>query len=380
LRILPKSMELLTAMEAMAIEARARDARHFEPKVRGDKDEDQDPAGAFVRALLGCVSEGIPWHYGSRTSPTSFPRGKLAFRETVRSLAPRGIKHQVITTTPTRIQDLRIVRVVRAAHGCLANVPAVTQEMLANAETLISAFDLAEPFANLEQAIVTAKSCLTRSNGEHPAAAELIVRSLEVLSREYAAAGVICPVPGGLARFRNLEELWERCVLRLVNCSPTLIRDSAAQFHGLIALDYRLFSDGGPKLDPDIVSFHGDRVFAIVDAKYKRMGYSESASAEDLYQLTAYVRRTSAHIGILVYFATDSSKAELVGTTPEGALVIVISLSAELLLSERENALEKLLARSAGARKRIDESFADDMGQARRNGISDLPGDVFFGA
>jgi 5-methylcytosine-specific restriction endonuclease McrBC regulatory subunit McrC len=259
--------------------------------------DEQDPAGAFARALVDCLHAGVTWFYRTHTGPTSFPRGRLQFSETVRLMASRGIRHRVITTIPVRAQQTDLVRVVRAASACVAEIPSATPKIKAEVEALLVALDPAVPFQSIADAISTAE--LVRASmfaDGHLAAMHLTDCSIALLRRQYEVGGRMQPIAGGFAHFKNLEELWERCVLRLIECCPIIQRQAAVGFHGLSGSGLRLFDDGGPELDPDIATFQSGSVAAIVDAKYKRIDAEAPAAASDLYQLTAYVRRTAAAI------------------------------------------------------------------------------------
>jgi hypothetical protein len=213
----------------------------------------------------------------------------------------------------------------------------------------------------------------------NPAALELTTRSVELISQEYAGTGIVEHVPGGIARFQDLEDLWELCTHHLVE---SWLRRSgtpgAAALHALRASGIRLFEDGGPELDPDIVVKDGQRITAVFDAKYKALDWGSSGSAADLYQITAYVRRLSARAGILVYFAYEREQAMLVGTTSKGAQVACASISPELLLAEGGNALVRLFNDSPSVGERLQQRLADYSSHEGGNGISDLPRDVLF--
>lgn len=380
LRVSPKSPELFLAMEKLAIEASFRRAREFDPMFKGVAGDDRDPAGAFLRSLLACVRAGFSWDYFTNTQTTSFPKGKIEFGATIKSLASRGIRHRVVCSNPIRKQNADLVRVVRAAAACLSAVPGVTPSLLAQVEALLCAVDSAPQFTSLREAVLIARSITERSLvASDGLTAELARRSLQLLSGEYEAAGLLHPVPGGVARFKDLEELWERCVLRLVERTPSVSRDAEIRFHGFRGSNLRLFANGGPELDPDIVTFASGQATAVVDAKYKRLESGRSAVAGDLYQISSYVRRSAAAIGLLIYFSEQDAQLEMVGNTPEGAPVLAVSVSSEVLLSEGENSLESLLA-SNGLSQAVKDSIANRARYQRSNGIADLPGDILLRA
>jgi hypothetical protein len=377
LAILPKSKSLLAAMEAMALSGRARKAVHTESQLASRNSDDEDPVAEFVSALLACVADGIPWHYGAVSEATSFPRGTLAFNATIRRFAARGVRHRVVVTASRQEQDHALVRVVRAAHECLPFAPGATRDLLADADTLMHGLDDAPPFADLAEATRAAESVVNNeiALGRH-IAAQLAQRSLNLISREYGAAGILKPVEGGIALFRDLEDLWERCVLRLVEGCPEVRGNAEAFFHGLAGAGWRLFADGGPKVDPDVVAMKGTTPVAIIDAKYKSLKGGLSVNAADLYQLYAYVRRTSACLGLIVQFSENTPGISIIGTTPEAVPMVSASISPELLLRHRDAALAQLLAGSPSIAERVIAAFNNCVGEAAGGTNSDLPGRV----
>lgn len=341
--IKPKSSELLRAMDSIAIKSKSVEAKNYERDFGSADGGDVDPPGEFLRALLACVKEGIPWSYYTKTDATSFPRGRIEFGRTIRDVASRGIRHRVIATSPVRIQKVQFVRVVRAAADCLLETDGTASQVLANINSLLVTLDSVEPFADLNQAIAAAEALVTHiDQGFGHAASQLAVLSWKLLKREYESSGNVWPLPGSIARFRSLENLWERCVLRLVELCPSIVKDSEASFHGLSGSGQRLFTDGGPELDPDIVVQGAVGIQAVIDAKYKRLEEDRSVAASDLYQLACYVRSTSARLGLLVHFAEENAHLSSVGTTQEGVPVLSASISPHLLLTSGEHALERL--------------------------------------
>jgi hypothetical protein len=121
-------------------------------------------------------------------------------------------------------------------------------------------------------------------------------------------------------------------------------------------------------------------ILAVIDAKYKRLDEGTAASATDLYQLTCYVHRTAARLGILVHFSEETARAAFIGTTDDGAGIVSVVVSPELLLSAGENALERLFNVHPHVAERVQQSFAHSLSQQRTHGVPDLARDIFFGA
>ena len=382
LKIHPKSAKLLSAMEQLALTASSRRARHIDPLAESDAGEDQDPAGSFVRALFDAIREGLPWNYGTQRVTTSFPRGRLEWGPTISQLVSRGVRHRVVVNIPKRVQGARLARLVHAAHACLPTTPGATPKVLADAQALLPAFDQANPFKSLDEALAEARMLIAGAcEGFSRAAMRLLACSFELLARQYDTGCVFMQIPGGIARFRDLEELWERCVQRFVeNCSFIRASDTETRLHGLRGCGTKLLPDGGPELDPDVVAFQTGRVIAVFDAKYKALEARNSASSGDLYQLTAYVRSTSARLGMLIHFNDDTASAVRVGTTPEGAPIITVSMSPSVIWLKGENALDSLLALAPGVLKSCNNCFSNGVGHQRGDGIPDLASNVLLRA
>jgi hypothetical protein len=358
IRVAPKSPRLHQAMERLALRAKQLEIATTRSQTTDEEGPLPDVEGAFIRALRTCVADGIPWEYARREESTSFPRGHLNFGASLRRHWTRGAMHRVVTALSYRQQLVDFARVVRAAHSCLGRDPSRAPASYSDAFRLIEAFTWTEPFPAAEHAVEAARTLIERSGLLSLAARDLAARSLDLLLREDILGSRVWIVPGGVARFQNLERLWERCVQRLVACSPLAPPGTQTTFHGLTGLSLRLFADGGPVLDPDVVVARPPAVIAVADAKYKRLDDAQ-ARAGDLYQLTAYVRRTNASVGALVHFDDEAEIAAAVGTTPEGAVIATFSLTPELLLMEGENALARLLERHGTALQRLSNGAAD---------------------
>jgi 5-methylcytosine-specific restriction enzyme subunit McrC len=96
----------------------------------------------------------------------------------------------------------------------------------------------------------------------------------------------------------DVAELWELFVL---NCARRAVPAAFRVEHGTTAgrRDHLLQSDasgaGMGRLKPDVLILRGDRVAAVIDAKYKRLAQSRERPSgidqADLYQIAAYASR-----------------------------------------------------------------------------------------
>lgn len=359
LRVEPKSPTLFAAMQTLALSAQIKKARHFDPKLI-ESTENGGPAAAFTMCLARALDAGIPWAYLTIAKATSYPRGKIDFVRTMTRFGSRAIHHRVMVAVPERSQDGRIVQLVRTAYDCLQSAPDANNRILLDAEILISAFDQGPLVRDVSHAKEIAQELLIGSPAVSSAIRDLILASLDLIEQRYALAGGMQAIPGGTARFQNLERLWELSVLRLVECCPFLRSDAEVLDHGLRDSGLRLLRDDGPRIDPDIVLRTDSGVTGVIDAKYKLLAAGDN-SATDLYQLVAYVRSSGAKFGMLVSFLDEYESAVLIGTTEEGAAIASISLSAATLLSEGEHALTRMLSRSTPLTEAVKKSMAQNL-------------------
>ncbi|MCB1468589.1 MAG: hypothetical protein KDK08_15930 [Rhizobiaceae bacterium] len=376
----PKSPSVLAAMDSLALRSKEKHLENLKSEGVPDGSTEGDPAGEFRDALLDCVYEGIPWQYVRETHTTSFPRGRIEFGKTVRQISARGIRHRVIATRPVHRQDQQFNRVVQSVIPILPTLVGVTARTLREVHTLSQSLDVAEPFGTSEEAIRAAHDAIQNlSIVSNTAAVRLLKCCIQILTTGHLFAGWVAHVPNGIARFRNIEALWERCVQVLVDA---WLQDSAVQadarLHGLRGSEARLFPDGGPLLDPDVTIEAEGRTIGAVDAKYKLLDPMSSGASTDLYQLTCYVRSLNAGLGILVHLTERDEYAKVVGTTLEGAPIVIVTISDKLLLQERACALSSLLARWPIVRERLDQSFAHCLAETRRNRVADLFGNVLL--
>jgi hypothetical protein len=160
------------------------------------------------------------------------------------------------------------------------------------------------------------------------------------------------PVPGGDCRFSDTDRLWETAVFEAMKTTIGRIARYSVEFHPLRKGGTRLFVDGGPEIDPDIVVFASGRPVLVVDAKYS---LSTGADAADVYQITCYTQRLGAAVGLLVYLSPNAKWFSELGRTSDNRHIAALasgtrSLTVDLLsLSSQtlQYLTEKLGERSA---------------------------------
>ncbi|MCZ7685224.1 MAG: McrC family protein [Sandaracinaceae bacterium] len=339
LRIVPKSMSMMAGMASLALVSESvREARQLEATIVPSGPSAYDAALAFVDALGTAVRAGFPWDYATIREDTGVPRGKIDFRASVSRFGARGRHHRVVVRRSVRRQHERLVQIVATAHACLPAAPTATAQVLARALTLIGALDSPHRTLSIEEALSSAVEL--RAEAIERTVIALLEASIALLKRHYATSVHRQLVPSGVATFQSLEDLWERCVCAMVEHTASHAVGCEAEFHGLRGTNVRLFDDGGPALDPDVIVRKNGAIVCVVDAKYRRA--ADSPDAGDLYQIAAYVSRTNASLGMLVQTG-EQSTVRLVGTSQSGAFVLFVTISSELFVSEREGALSSLL-------------------------------------
>lgn len=268
---------------------------------------------AFETLLSNLHREGLPWSYSRKTQTTSTPRGKILFRETMSRLISRGINHQVVSSSQTRNYYDNFAPALDAVRRRMMTMEAGTPPSIrSKVLRLISlAGDLSIPIPE------------TQANEEfeelihlegHPALFSLCLFCMQILDgNEYYR--ISRKIGSGIAEFVDLEKLWESAVQMLLEQHRSC-EDVQVRLHPLRRGGLTLFDDGGPEIDPDIVTYHGHRQHSVVDAKYS---IATTPSADDVYQVSSYMSRLNCRIGILAYVSENNkTKVQKIGTLTNG--------------------------------------------------------------
>ena len=338
-RIKPKNDALYNAIISLAIQYRGRNSPESRRSDHGDNF--QKLAENFVRALNGCVNEGVPWSYERIEERTSRPRGKPVFSKTIEQFVARGVTHRIVAERQERRQLHDVINVVWTAYLCLPNVPGVTAPTLAQAARLIEVLD--SPAVLDAREAIEAGTRLIDAGLLSSSASELIATAVALLKNEDRSGMSSILIPSANARFINMERVWETAVACLIE-SSSIFKGGQVELHGLADGNLRLFSNGGPKLDPDvIVAGSSGRIIVVADAKYKIIDGSEvSAIASDAYQITCYAERIGVDFGILIYLGARDG-VSLLGESKSGARIFVVRISAERLCADGRQSLTNLL-------------------------------------
>jgi hypothetical protein len=234
------------------------------------------------------------------------------------------------------------VNVVWAAYRCLPNTPGATRTLVAKSSLLIDALDPQDEF-ELSEIESSAQKLLLGEQSLSPAGQSLVIAALAILENDRTDGHAIIFVPAGIARFINLERVWERAVACLV-AEVDRSSELSVEIHGLAPDSLKLFGRDGPTINPDVVvKSKADDVMLVADAKHKVLAESEASGiASDIYQLTCYVGRTRAPTGLLVYLGSSDSISRL-GPTEAGSQIIVVRISAASLVLHSHHTLSHLL-------------------------------------
>lgn len=340
LTILPKDEALYAAMMGLAVRFDGKDARHYDPASYSG--EGDDLATPFVENLARSLEEGFPWHYLVREEATSQPRGKPNLARTITEFVAQGVLHKVVAKRSERRQIRALVNVVWAAYRCLPTIPGATRMLVAKSSLLIDALDPQDEF-ELSEIESSAQKLLLGEQSLSPAGQSLVIAALAILENDRTGGHAILFVPAGIARFINLERVWERAVAGLV-AEAVRSPELSVAVHGLAPDSLKLFGRDGPTINPDVVvKSKADDIMLVADAKYKVLAESEASGiASDIYQLACYVGRTRAPTGLLVYLGSSDSTSRL-GPTEVGSRIIVVRISAASLVLHSHRALAHLL-------------------------------------
>jgi hypothetical protein len=287
----------------------------------GKKPEQLGLFASFELLLLRLLGEGLPWTYKSRNEVTSRPKGRILFGQTITQLLSKGINHRVVSSVQTREFVDDFAAALESARRRLTLLEKPDFRIAARVSSLIEIVgDRSVPMAE-----ACADQVMTKleSFSGRPALANIVAfcRQLFGSLEPYRLSTTIGT---GVAEFIDMEKLWEHAV-QLIFQHQVPGDTIEVRLHPLRKSPRSLFHDGGPTLDPDIVITNGTNAIAVVDAKYS---LAKSPSAADVYQLTCYVTRLGAPIGILVYVAEGAETVvSKIGTLDNGACLFACYVS-----------------------------------------------------
>lgn len=338
LEITPKDPDLVSMITRLAVDFASREATEF--KLEFEDATGSKTVGRFATLLRRCSEDGFPWEYKRSILSGTNVRGKPLFRESISSYLSKGINHKLVTAYADRQPVWDFNETVWAAYRKVMASEVELSPLLNELSTLMELLQFRESF-DIDQTIAKGTALLTNGSVLSSAHQRMVRYCLAILSQERLVGADVTPVSFGKAHFRNLERIWELAVASMASeffRSETM----SVKLHGLANAKLRLFTDGGPTIDPDVVVRDGAEIRCLLDAKYKLHSMHQAGFASDIYQMTSYLSRTGASIGALVYVGSKASVTR-VGTTANGAYLLAITISASAIAKSGVATLSSLI-------------------------------------
>lgn len=282
---------------------------------------------AFLSTLETAAARGLPVVYRRAQREGSRPTGALRIHDTIQRFAARGVRHVAVFDVPFREYDPDLRAILATATDVLrvsSQLRALAVDDLLRLQLLLDGIGADVPPLDLAESL----SLLDRILGRYadwPELLNLLAVCETIIRRDVDVTELDAAAPGGRSHFYDMDRLWELVVFHAYKGATGDLSGYSVALHPLRGTETRLFTNGGPDLDPDVIVYDGDEVVAVVDAKYSD---AMTASASDVYQLTAYVGRLEARIGVLCYMTSGESWVIELGHTVDGAAMFAAGISA----------------------------------------------------
>jgi hypothetical protein len=285
--------------------------RGFPRKQRRVRLEGYDPGGKpretrddlvrFLAATAEVVHQGVPFSYEKRRDEGTSLRGALNIGQTVRKFASKGIHHRTVTERSVKTADASTVDIVWRAAELLQDEGALSPEEEGKLEVLLTAIGPKARELSLAAAMDEAELLHARSE-DRIELRELAICCANILSRNRTEADIEAVTDSVSFVFTDADTLWELAVHRAMQ-QVVSAYGWRARLHPLRGTTTRLFEDGGPDVDPDVLIYGTDEsVIAVVDAKdFAEKGVEPSG----VYQVAAYARSLKSNNAVLIYLASD---------------------------------------------------------------------------
>jgi hypothetical protein len=288
-----------------------------------------DFAVRFLTALSEVINHGVPFNYKKRQYEGPSLVGSLNVGQTIRRFASRNIHHEAVTERSVKTFDSTVVDVIWHATDVLREFGVLSAHEEAALDVMLTAIELRCRELSLSEALSAAES-LPIKYTDRPDIVELAACCLEVLAHNRTEYDIEAATGDVSFSFTDADALWERAVHQAMQQSVSP-RGWRARLHPLRGTGFRLFEDGGPEIDPDVLAyFHDNSVLMPVDAKDFAQ---RSADASGVYQVTAYARALHAPTATLIYLAFEEDWVEefgeqslriyAVGVRPTGTDVLI---------------------------------------------------------
>lgn len=283
-----------------------------------------DPAVAFYKALSEATNAGLPSSYERKSSTTSRPRGRLLLNETFRSLRTRGVSHKVVCSFNVRLLDSNFGAIISTVNSLLNTSYDLPPTLQLRISRLVELFEGGQILSNRQAYGKT--TALLREYSEQQELSRLLEICQAILADEQIVWDTEIPISGGECRFSNMDRLWELAVWTAFKEAAAGKSGLSTEFHPFAYMNISLLTDGGPKIDPDIVIFKKGKPFIVVDAKYSE---AKSAAADDVYQIVCYTQRLKSAKGALVYLSERDSWSKTLGRTEDTSEILAAGVSSQ---------------------------------------------------
>ena len=269
----------------------------------GESRETRDDVVRFLMAAANVIDKGIPFDYQKRRYEGASLSGALNISETIRKYASRGMHHRAVTDKSVKTADASTLNVVWRVAELLDDERALAPEEAARLDVLLTAIGHNTQELSRAEALAQAEALFSRFE-DRAEMRELAIACVNLLAPSQSQADVEAVTDSVSYVFTDVDALWERAVHQALQ---TVVARYGwhARLHPLRGVTSRLFDDGGPDIDPDVLVYDGSaKVVMVVDAK----DFAQTAAEPSgVYQVVAYTRSLMSGDGVLIYL---SSKAE----------------------------------------------------------------------
>jgi hypothetical protein len=308
LLIQPKYPELLFQLRRnFPLQKRDVSLEGFDP-AREHK-ETSDFAVRFMAALSEVINNGIPFSYEKRRFEGSSLLGSLDIGQTIRLFASKGINHRAVTRRSVKVADSATIDIVWRATDVLRDFSVLSTEEEGRLDAMLTAIGPRGRELSLFEAMSHVGSVLLTFQ-DRPDLIDLAECCSDLFAHNRTDADIEAAIGSVSFSFTDVDALWERAVHQAIQQSVSPL-GWEARLHPLRAASFRMFGDGGPDVDPDVLTYGGGgAVVMAVDAKDFTQ---KTAEASGVYQVTAYARALRASSGVLVYLADNEDWTEEFG-------------------------------------------------------------------
>lgn len=298
----------------------------------------------FLHTLSEVVNQGVPFHYVKHTFAGPSLRGHLSVGKTIRRFTTRNIHHEAVTERRKKTTDPAIVDVLWRTTTCLSEIGALSQ----NEEAMLGVFLTAVGPPADEPSLSEAIAITERASDLYSSRLDVVALMRccrDVLSLDRTEHDIEASTGNVLFTFTDVDALWERAVHQATR-QAVAGYGWQSRLHPLRGSTIRMFADGGPQIDPDVLVYSDNAPLIAFDAKDFAQ---RSPEASGVYQVAAYARTLQTPAAALIYLATEEDWLEVfgdssvavyaVGVRPSGTDVLIRLTAACAAIAEQVFAL-----------------------------------------